>query len=336
MKNLKWKRAVTCFFLCMALIGIGFSSAESQVSKPIAGLKVAALMPGTTGYLYPIAIAPVVEKYTDGRTKMIISPTRGSAESLGYMRDKKMDMGFVGPELMFQSWYGKGPWEGKPDHSHRVLWVYATAVVQIVALSKSPIKTIYDLKGKRIASAEIGSAAAMMTEQIVTMLGLTPGKDVTLRLGKQSAAVDALKDGVVDAFSILGGPPSSSIVSLATTHDYRLLEIPAELKMADRINRKYYAPGVWVDYTLPKGIYPKQTSDLRSLATPYCLVVREDLPEDLIYEIVKIFWEHQGECATNYAKCGEAKTEELNLVKSEFAPFHPGALKYYREKGWIR
>jgi len=334
MGNIKWKREAIFSLLSMALVFAWFSSSGAQVTKPTANLRVAALMPGTSGYLYPVAITPVVEKYSEGRIKMVVSPTRGAAESLNYLREKKMDIGLIGPELMYQSWYGKAAWEGKPDRSHRFLWVYNQGVGHIVVLASSPIKMIYDLKGKKIGCPEIGSAGAIMTEQIVEALGLDPRKDVTLRPNKTTAGFDALKDKVIDVFSFMSGPPSSLVVSLATTHDYRLIEVPAEI--ADRINKKYYAPGVWVPYKLQKGIYPKQTSDIKTITTAYGLIAREDVPEDVVYEIVKIFWEHQAECAANYSVCGNAKPEELKLIKGEFVPFHPGALKYYRERGWMR
>jgi TRAP transporter TAXI family solute receptor len=323
------------FFLLLIafLVVTVWTHSESQVSKPTASLRVAALMPGTTGYLYPVAVAPVVEKYSEGRIKMVISPTRGAAESLSYMREKKMDMGFVGPELMFQSWYGKGAWEGKPDHSHRALWVYVLGVEHIVVLDESPIKTLQDLKGKKIGTLEIGSATAMVAEQIMEAMGWDPKKDVTLRFGKSTAGFDALKDKVIDAFSFMSGPPSSLIVSLATTHNYRFVEIPAEI--SDRINQKYYVPGVWVPYTIPAGTYPKQTSDYKTMTPVYCIVIREDIPQDVVYELVKIFFEHQSECAANYAPVGKYGVEHLKLIKGEFVPFHPGALKYYREKGWM-
>jgi TRAP transporter TAXI family solute receptor len=274
-----------------------------------------------------------VEKYSEGRIKMIISPTRGAAESLSYMRDKKMDIGFVGPEIMYQSWYGKGAWEGKPDRSHRALWIYNIGVEHMVVLADSPVKTLQDLKGKNIGTPEIGSAGALCTEQLMEVMGWDPKKDVTLRFGKTSAGYDALKDKVIDAFSFMSGPPSTLIVSLATTHDYRLIEIPAEI--ADRINQKYYAPGVWVPYTLPAKTYPKQPSDYKTITPAYCVAAREDVPQDVVYELVKIFFEHQSECAASYAPVGKYGVEHLKLIKGDFSPFHPGALKYYREKGWM-
>jgi TRAP transporter TAXI family solute receptor len=334
MEDSKWKRGAIYLSLIIALILIAPGHGESQGPKPTVQLRVGALVPGTTGYLYPVAMAPVIEKYSSGRIKMTISPTRGAPESLGYMRDKKMDMGFVGPEVMYQSWYGKGAWEGKPDRSHRALWVYVLGVGHAIVLGDSPVKTLNDLKGKKIGCLEVGSAGAMMVEQIVEVLGWNPRKDVTLRPNKASAGFDALKDRVVDAFSFMAGPPSSLIVSLATTHDYRLIEIPAEI--ADRINRKYYVPGVWVPYAIPKGTYPKQTSDYQTITPAYCLVAREDVPEEVIYELTKIFWEHQGEVAANYAQAGKYTAEHLKLIQGEFVPFHPGALKYYRQKGWMK
>ena len=334
MKNLRWKREVMVLFLIPALVLIWAAPSPGQGSKPTASLRVAALVPGTTGYLYPVAMGPVVEKYTEGRIKMTVSPTRGAAESLSYMRSQRMDMGFVGPEIMYQSWFGKGAGEGKPDRSHRVLWVYMLGVEHIVVLGGSPIKTISDLKGKKTGCPEIGSAGAMITEQIMEIQGWNPRKDVTLRPNKASAGFDALIDKVIDAFSFMSGPPSSLIVSLATMHDYRLIEISGEI--ADQINKKYYAPGVWVPYAIPKGTYPKQTSDYQTITPAYCLVAREDVPEEVVYELTKIFWEHQSECAANYAQCGKSKVEDLKLIKGEFVPFHPGALKYYRERGWMK
>jgi hypothetical protein len=334
MKNLNWKRGVIYLFFIIVSVFLGPVSSEAQVPRSTIELRVAALVPGTTGYLYPVAMAPVVEKYSGGKIKMTVSPTRGAAESLNYMRDKKMDMGFVGPEIMFQSWYGKGAWEGKPDRSHRVLWVYMLGVEHIVVLADSPVKTLSDLKGKRIGCPEIGSAGAMITEQIVEVMGWNPRKDVTLRPHKASTGFELLVDKVIDAVSYMAGPPSSLIVSLSTTHAYRLIEIPAEI--GDRINKKYYVPGVWVPYTIPKGTYPKQTVDYITITPAYCLVAREDVPEEVIYELTKIFWEHQSEATANYVHCGYSKPEQFKLIQGEFVPFHPGALKYYREKGWMK
>jgi TRAP transporter TAXI family solute receptor len=335
MRNLKRVKVKLFLFLIMALVFTGLTSSEAQELKSQVEVRTAALMPGTHGYLYPVAIAPVIEKYSGGRIKMSISPTRGAFECLTYMRDKKMDMGFVGPETLFQSWYGKGAWEGKPDHSVRVLWVYTLAVGQIVTLADSPIKTIYDLKGKTISCPEVGSAGAIFTEQIVETSGLNPRKDVKLRMGKTTAGMDALVDKVTDVFSYFAGVPSTLIVSLGTTHNYRLIDIPSEF--AEKINKRYYTSGVWAgNHIIPKGTYPKQISDCKSIVMPYLVVVKEDLPKGVVYEIVKIFFERNYDCVANYAPIARTGIEELKMIQGDFAPFHPEALQYYRERGWMK
>jgi hypothetical protein len=139
----------------------------------------------------------------------------------------------------------------------------------------------------------------MFTDQIVEMVGLNSRTDVKLRMDKATGGINDFTDEISDGFSFMIGPPSTLIVSLGTTHDYRL-------------------------------------SDCKSIVMPYLIVLREDLPKGVVYEIVKTFFEHNDECVANYASIARTGVKELELVKGEPSSFHPEALQYYRERGWMK
>jgi len=185
----------------------------------------------------------------------------------------------------------------------------------------SPIKSWKDLDGKRVHLGARASATALTNEEILKALDVEP-KYV---FSTPTEAANMVKDKRVDAMVYGVGAPWSLLLDVAKDIPIRLIPMaPGEQKqIVERIN--YVTPNV-----IPAGTYSFQKDDIPTVVTYVDYIVRAGLPEDLVYSLTKVAWEHWDEVVKSVAAARWVSAKDaLNMV----APIHPGAVKYYREAG---
>jgi TRAP transporter TAXI family solute receptor len=283
---------------------------------------------GTGGVFYPYGggIAKVIEEHIPG-VAATAEVTAASVDNLKFIRDHKADLAFTTADTLADAVNGTGPFKDSKLPIRTLANLYKN-YVHIVALASSPIKTVKDLKGHVVSTGSPGSGAEITAIRILQAYGIDPDKDIQRQRLSVAESADALKDGKVDAFIWTGGIPTASIVDLGHTSGItiRLLANDEALPVL----RMTYGESLYFRGVVPKSVYPGLDGDIGVISIPNLIVVHADMDEKLVYEITKVLFEHQNELIAIHP---EAKNLSLETaVKDSPAPFHPGAIRYYKEK----
>ena len=236
---------------------------------------------------------------------------------LAIVQNDVMDYAYNGTDLFAE--------EGAATEFATVAGLYAE-VCQVV--STGDIKSIADLKGKRVSVGDAGSGVEFNARQILEAYGISFDDIEVNNLGFGDSS-DALKDGKIDAFFCTAGAPTTAIVELATTNSINLLEIDDEHAAALAEAHPFYTT-----YPIPGGSYKGVDEDVQTVAIKATLICSPKLSEETVYNLTKALFDNQSEIAAAHAK-----GEELSLeyaVSGISVPFHPGAEKYFKEVGAIK
>ncbi len=211
----------------------------------------------------------------------------------------------------------------------RALAVMYPNVMQVITLESSGITKFEDLKGKRISTGSPGSATEVFAFRVLEAAGLDKDKDMKReRLGAAESA-NALKDGKIDAFFFVAGVPTSAITDVAASPGMKMKMIDHD-HLVDKIKAKYgpvYAPN-----TVKAGSYPNQKTDNKATAVWNIFAVNESMSDDLAYTLTKTMMEKREDLAKVHKEALNI-TNEIQKTSNAGVPWHPGALKYFKEKG---
>jgi TRAP transporter TAXI family solute receptor len=201
--------------------------------------------------------------------------------------------------------------------------------VHIIVRAESPIRTLKDLKGKRVALGEPESGTLVDARLVLAAVGFAE-KDVKGNYAKLAAAQDGLIDGTLDAVFQIAGYPVSAIGELASSLPVRLLPVPAET--VDRLTRQY---GFFTAGTIPAGTYEGIDTATPTLAIGAEWIASSALETDFVYELVKALWNDSTHRLLEIGHPIGKRILRANATEGLALPLHPGAEKYYREIGLL-
>lgn len=255
------------------------------------------------------------------KTNSKTQTTGASVENLNLLAQKKVEMAFVMSDALNDAINGTGNFPSKLDNIEQVAALYPN-YVQIVTSKRSGIKTITDLKGKRVATGAQNSGVEVNARNLLEGFGITYNDIKVDYLGYAEAA-DALKSGSLDAAFLTSGLPNSSLMELQQGFDLQIVAIPAEgvTKLAE--DKAYFSA-----LDIPANTYGNELP-IPTAAIKNALVVRKDLSENDVYLLTKTLFENlpQLQTAHQAAKDVNVKDAQQGLV----APLHSGAKKYFDE-----
>jgi TRAP transporter TAXI family solute receptor len=284
---------------------------------------------GTGGVYYPLGggLANLLTKYVPGWSATA-EVTGGSVDNLRLLGAGKSELALSMVDAGLDALKGQDKFKGNPV-AVRTLAVLYPNRMHVVSTEATGIKSFADLKGKRVSTGSPGSATEVMAFRVIEALGLDKDKDLKRdRLGV-AESVNALKDGKIQAFFWVGGLPTAAVTDLGASPGVRIKMIDHAEAVA-AMNKKYgplYSAGV-----IPPKIYPGQDTDNKIAVVWNVLVTTDKLPADDAYKIVQIIFEKRAEWAQVHK---EALSLEMKnqLLSNTPIPFHPGAIKYFTEKG---
>jgi len=266
-----------------------------------------------------------------GKIVATAQATNGSVANVNGVVGGAMESGFSQADVATWAYTGKGVWEGKPAvTSLRLIANLYPESVHIVARKGAGIKTVADLKGKRVALDEPGSGTLINARTILAAYGIKES-DIKPEYIKPNQAGDKLKDGALDAFFFTGGAPAGAIAELASSGaGIELVSIDGAA--ADAIRK---ADGFFAADVIPADTY-KGIGAVKTLAVGAQWVTSDKADANTVYEIVKALFSDAGQKAmgAGHAK-GKYITKE-NAVQGAGIPFHPGAAKFYKEAGVMK
>ncbi len=316
-------------FIALVFVATAFAGPSAGHADTRKFLTLASGSPG--GVYYPLGggMAVVIEK-TVPELRCASESTGASVENCRLVGGGHSDMGMVMGSVAYKAATGQAPFEAKLDIT--ALFQMYPAPEHIVTTTKSGIRSVADLKGKKVSIDVPGSGCALMATAILEEAGFDLKKDLTVANLSQSESVQALKDGVVDAVFFNFAYPGAAVMDLAATRDIVL--IPLEKALADRLVKKY---PYYVQITIPRGTYPKVDSDVLCLGDSNLLIAHAKMPADIAYKVVKAIFSNVGEgkfALVNIHPIA-AQLTPAHAVNSPL-PLHPGAQKYFREVGALK
>jgi uncharacterized protein len=292
----------------------------------IKDLSMATSTSGGTGYMYGVALSTMVNNHLEG-VKLTPMPSAGVIENDRLLREGNTDIILHTGENASLSYKGEGPFDS--PYELRAMWPIYASFVNIVVPQDSPIKTIKDLKGKRVGMGAPGSSAAITMTKLMEINGLSEGDYTPMPLNLDEQ-VSALKDGTIDAITIIIGFNTPSFVDLTNSRDVRWISVDDESlkKLIDES-----PAGAYVPMTLPSGSYKNQNEDVKTVGAPIWIATNEDFDEKLTKDIIKVFFENFEEAEKIHPIVSQTNKE---LIEGSIppVPWHPGAVNAFEELGY--
>ncbi|MBC5768269.1 TAXI family TRAP transporter solute-binding subunit [Ramlibacter albus] len=266
-----------------------------------------------------------------GRIKAAAQTSTGSLANVSAVASGAVEAGFAQSDVAAWAYNGTGAFEGKPKVSDlRMIANLYPESIHIVVKRGSPIRSVTDLKGKRVALDEAGSGTLINARMVLAAYGLNVN-DIKAEYIGPRAAGDKLKAGNLDAFFFVGGAPAGVIDDLATSGPGIDL-VPISGAPADQLRGK----SAWFTAdTILGGMY-KDVPTVETLAVGAQLVTSAKVDAETVYQVTKALYGAAAQKAlqSSHAK-GKYMTPE-NAVKGVGIPFHPGAERFYKEAGVLR
>jgi TRAP transporter TAXI family solute receptor len=286
---------------------------------------------GTAGTYYPVGgmIANAVSQ--PGKIVATAQASNGSVANVNAVAGGAMESGFSQSDVATWAYTGTGVYEGKPKVADlRMIANLYPESIHLVVKKGSGIKSVADLKGKRVALDEPGSGTLVNARIVLAAYGVKES-DIKPEYIKPNQAGDKLKDGALDAFFFVGGAPAGAIAELASSGaGIELVPLAGPQAEALRKSNPYLA----VD-TIAAGTY-KDVPAVQTMAMGAQWVTSAKVDTETVYQITKALY---GKAAQDALAAGHAKGKFItkeNAVKGVGIPFHPGAEKFYKEAGLLK
>ncbi len=283
---------------------------------------------GTGGVYYPLGggMANVLSKYIP-YMEATAEVTTASVDNCRLVGAGKAEMALIMADTGWDAYQGRAQFKEKV--ALRTLAVLYPNNMHIVTLEGKGIEKVADLKGKRVSTGAPGSGTEVMALRVIEAFGLDPDKDMTRDKLGVSESAGALKDRKIDAFFWVGGLPTAAVTDLGATPGIKMKligHVDALQKM-----REKYGP-LYVKGAIPPKTYPGQEGDVPITVVWNLLVCNEKMKEDVAHDIVKTLFDHKPELITVHTEARNLALEPQAVGGSPI-PFHPGAIRYFTEKG---
>jgi len=312
--------------ISFTMVGCGSNTAKTE-SKPKPA-QMFLLTGSTGGTYYPLggAIANIWNKHLPDKVQVTSQPSGASVENLKRIGKGEAHLGMVMNNIADDAWKGLG--DAFKDtgaiKNFRAIGVIYPEVYQGIVAADSNVSSIADLKGKRVAIGPTGSGTAVVSKDIFAAYGLQLS-DFKPEYAGFGDAANKFKDGHIDAnFGVLS-VPAAAIQDVMTVRKVKIVEIKG-----DSFNKLKAQFPFFSQFVIPAGTYGN-ANDAYTISMQAALYCKADLPEDLVYELTKVFYEKNAEIAAAHAAGKYIKLE--TALDGITTPLHPGAIKYYKEKG---
>ncbi|MBC7780383.1 MAG: TAXI family TRAP transporter solute-binding subunit [Proteobacteria bacterium] len=300
------------------------------ISAPVFAQKPFSIVTGTTGgVFFPLGggLAQILQKHAGINAN--VEATAGSAENMFRLGKNQADIGFAQTDAAWDAVNGLDKFSGNKVGARALMVIYPNTM-HLVTIEGSGVNSIKDLRGKRVSTGAANSATEIMAMRGMQAAGLDPEKDVKRERLSPAESTRAMRDRQLDAYWFVGGIPTPAITDLAATPGIKIKLIDYQKDSLDNMVKK--TGPIYVPITIPAKSYPGQDLAVPSVAVWNILLVREDMPVDVAYNIVRATYQQRADLVAVHP---EARNIDLKwqLNSSAVIPFHPGAIKFWAEQG---
>jgi uncharacterized protein len=314
MHNKKWMVFVTALSM-FAIASLAWSASPQKKAMTLATATIG-------GAYYPVgqAMATVINKYVPS---ISVTPevTNGAGENVRLVGEGDTDFGITNANIAYFAYNGQKPYTNKIE-TLAAMGNLHPSVFQIVVLNNSKIRSIADLKGKKVAVGPPGGGTLFILQSIFAEYGMKTD-DIQANYLPYSDGFTQLGDGNLDAAVALGGYPTSAIMEIGATQKVRLILLPDEQMKSIIKKYPYYAKIV-----VPKDVY-KQEVDIPCIGINNVFITKKSMDAKVVYDVAKALYDHLDELGAINATCKQIDRRTLSQVP---IPLHPGAKKYFDEK----
>ncbi len=284
---------------------------------------------GTGGVYYPMGggLAAMLSKYVPGM-EATAEVTGGSVDNLKLIGTGKPYIGFTMADAGLDAFKGEDKFKGNKVPLRTLMVLYPNRM-HLVSIEGRGVNKLADLKGKHISTGSPGSATEVMAFRILEAAGIDKDKDVKRERLGVAESVNAMKDNKIDAFFWVGGLPTAAVTDLANTPGTKIKMIDHSEVVA-KMNQKYGQ--LYVEDTIPKSMYKGMDTDNKQATVMNLLVTSANMDDKTAYNIVKAVFDHKADLVAVHKEAENFKLENQKTAASPI-PFHPGAIKYFTEKG---
>ncbi|WP_100330032.1 TAXI family TRAP transporter solute-binding subunit [Bacillus xiapuensis] len=301
---------------------------RGEAAGELADQPVTILTGGTSGIYFQLGNA-LAKLYGEKLGAQASAQTTGaSAENTAKLSRHKAEIGFAMADTVADAYNGAGNFvkSGALSNVRAIASLYPN-YMQIVALKKANIRTLKDLKGKDVAVGALGSGTEIMAKRILQEVGISY-EDINADFLSFSEGIEGIKNGTTDVAFLSSGYPNSGIMELAAMDDVEIISIPEELTR--KLQHKY--PSFEVG-EIPANTYKGVKEERETVRVSNLLITHKEVPEAEVYLLTKIMFEHIEDLRNAHSSAKQIKLEKA--ADKLPLPLHPGAEKYYKEKGLI-
>jgi TRAP transporter TAXI family solute receptor len=284
---------------------------------------------GTGGTYYPIG-GLIANAITTDKLNASAVATNGSVANVNGIVGGSMESGFSQADVNYWAHTGTGIYEGKTkiEELRAIANLYPESVHVVVRKGRN-IKTLADLKGKRVSIDEPGSGTIVNARAMLAAAGVSE-RDIKPEYLKQQQSAEKLKDGALDAYFQTTGYPQGTLTELATTKGFDLVPIEGDVAAKLKAQFKFFS-----DDEIPDGTY-KDVKGVKTLSVGAQWVTSAKIPEDVVYEVTKGLWSDKTRAALDAGHAKGKAIQKSTALAGIAIPLHPGAEKFYKEAGLLK
>lgn len=320
------KPAVLGLVIAALALAVSAGGLDAVSAGPTVRISIAT---GTTGGVYfPLGggLASLISKNIPGVTATA-EVTPASVDNMRLLQAKRADLALTLADTAHDAFKGEEAFRGSPIPIRALAPLYNN-FNHLITVEGAGINAIADLRGKRVSVGPPGSGTEVTALRILEAAGIHPDRDIRRERLAPIPSADALKDRRIDAFFWSGGLPTASILDLAVSPGVRIRLIPLDT-LVPVLQRKY--GNLYFRSVINKEFYPGMPADAPTIGVANLLVVHQDFDAELAYQITKLLFERRPELAQIHKEAANITT--LGAAGKSPVPFHPGAIRYYRERG---
>jgi TRAP transporter TAXI family solute receptor len=285
---------------------------------------------GTGGVYYPLGggIAAVLSKHVPGM-QATAEVTGGSVANLQLVGTGKPYLAMTMVDAGLDAYKGQEKFQGKAVPVRTLMVMYPNRM-HVVSVEGTGVKKITDLKGKRVSTGSGGSATEVMAFRVIEAAGLDKDKDMTRERLGVAESVNALKDRKIDAFFWVGGLPTAAVTDLASSPG-ATIQMVDHADLVPAMNQKW--GNLYVKDVISKDVYRGMATDNQQATVMNLLVAHEGMDEKTAYNVVKAIFENREELIRVHKEAANFTLDKQKTAATGGIPWHPGAAKYFKEKG---
>jgi len=284
---------------------------------------------GTGGVYYPLGggMANVLSKSVPGM-QATAEVTGGSVANLQLIGTGKPYVAMTMTDAALDAFRGEDKFKGKKVPVRTLMIMYPNRM-HVVTVEGTSVNKFEDIKGKRVSTGSPGSATEVMAFRVIEAAGLDKDRDMRRERLGVAESVNAIKDRKIDAFFWVGGLPTAAVTDLAATPGVKIKMID-HAHLVPAMNKKY--GNLYVEDVIPRTTYPGMAADNKQATVMNILVAHENMSDQTAYNIVKTIFDKREDLIAVHKEAENFKLENQKQAATPI-PFHPGAVRYFKERG---